>query len=50
MAELLIGSHVGLGGPDYYLGSVREALPMERILLCFIPALRKTLIGSLLMK
>lgn len=24
--ELLIGSHVGLGGPDYYLGSVKEAL------------------------
>ena len=26
MEELLIGSHVGMNGPEYYLGSVKEAL------------------------
>ncbi len=26
MSQLWIGSHVGLGGPDYYLGTVKEAL------------------------
>ncbi|MBO4682657.1 MAG: deoxyribonuclease IV [Bacilli bacterium] len=26
MEELLIGSHVGMTGPEYYLGSVKEAL------------------------
>ena len=26
MDELLIGSHVGMNGPEYYLGSVKEAL------------------------
>ena len=24
--DLLIGSHVGMNGPDYYLGSVKEAI------------------------
>jgi len=26
MSEIIIGSHVSLSGPDYYLGSVKEAL------------------------
>ena len=24
--DLLIGSHVGMNAPDYYLGSVKEAM------------------------
>ena len=26
MSEIIIGSHVSMSGPDYYLGSVKEAL------------------------
>ena len=29
MAKLYIGSHVGMTGPEYYLGSVKEALSYE---------------------
>ena len=33
--DLLIGSHVGMNGPDYYLGSVQEALLYQATTLMF---------------